>query len=178
MPKHPTAFARSRTQSVRKDPDDMARWEARARVADDADWGEACDGVSHQAIQDAAKAFFVAELAIRQLALVMDDLADTVYCDLPFTRTPYEANVHPRSFYAHVNAMKALADGLEDLSQPVEGPDRALEDDAFSWLAEVHGRLSELARLNGTPLALARMDARTAFEQVAQQVGQTVPEAL
>ena len=172
MPKHPTAFARSRT--ARHDPDDMARWEARARVADDADWGEACNGVSHQAIQDAAKAFYVAELAIRQLALVLDDLADTVYCDLPFTYAPYQANVHPRSFYAHVNDLKAIADELEEMSQPMETAD----EDVFSWLVGVHDRLEDLARLNGTPLALARMDARTAFERVAQQLGQTVPEAL
>ena len=171
MPKHPTAFARSRTAG--RDPDDMARWEARARVADDADWGEACNGVSHQAIQDAAKAFYVAEMAIRQLALVLDDLAGTVYCDLPFTYAPYQANVHPRSFYAHVNDLKAIADELEEMSQPMETAD----EDVFSWLVGVHDRLEDLARLNGTPLALARMDARTAFERVAQQLGQTVPEA-
>jgi len=50
-------------------------------------------------------------------------------------------------------------------------------DDAFSWLAEIHDELEELAELNDTSLALARMDARKAVESVGQRLGQAIPGA-
>ena len=152
-------------------PDDLDRWESLARTANDWNASEQDNGVSDAAIQDAAKAFYIAELAVRQLALVIDDLAETVYCDLPYTRD--RANVHPTSWYARINEMKAVADELDGYTEPLEG-----EEDAFSWLADVHGLIERLAELNGTNLTLARMDARKAVESVGQRLGQSIPEAL
>ena len=163
--------ARSRAGRLPTFQDDMERWEALARTANDWNASEQDNGVSDAAIQDAAKAFYVAELAIRQLALAIDDLAETVYCDLPYTRD--RANVHPTSWYARINEMKAVADELDGYSEPLEG-----EEDAFSWLADVHGLIERLAELNGTNLTLARMDARKAVESVGQRLGQSIPEAL
>ncbi len=171
MPQTKTAAARTRRSFFRgMDPDDRDRWEALARTASDWDIAEQDNGVSDAAIQDAAKAFYVAELAIRQLALALDDLASSVYCDLPYTHAL--ANVHPTSWYARVNTMKAIADTLEHYTQPVEEG-----DDAFSWLAEIHDELEELAELNDTSLALARLDARKAVESVGQRLGQAIPGA-
>ena len=112
MPQTKTAAARSRRNVFRcMDADDLDRWEALARTANDWNASEQDNGVSDAAIQDAAKAFYVAELAIRQLALALDDLASSVYCDLPYTHP--RANVHPTSWYAKINEMKAIADELE-----------------------------------------------------------------
>jgi len=149
---------------------DHARWEALARTASDHDLGEHHPGVSHGAIQDAAKALYVTELAVRQLALALEDLAEAVYLDLPYTQA--QANVHPTSWYAQVNRMKRVADELEELAEPVEDG-----DDAFSWLADVHDLIERLAELNGTSLTLARMDARKAVESVGQRLGQVIPGA-
>lgn len=171
MSRTKTAAARSRRNVFKcMDADDLDRWEALARTANDWNVSEQDNGVSDAAIQDAAKAFYVAELAIRQLALALDDLAETVYLDLPYTHP--RANVHPTSWYAKINEMKAIADALEGYSQPLED-----EDDAFSWLAEIHDHLEELAELNRTSLTLARLDARRAVESVGQRLGQTIPEA-
>lgn len=166
-----TATARTRRDFLRcMDPDDLDRWEALARTGDDWEVAEDDNGVSPGALQDAAKAFYVAELAVRQLALALDDLASSIYSDLPYTHP--RANVHPRSYYAHLNEMKSIADELEDLSQPVEEG-----DDAFSWLADILGRLEILAKQNDIPLTLARLDARRAVESVGKALGQTIPGA-
>ena len=169
MPTKPTA--RTRAGRLAHFPDDMDRWEALARTA--SDWGssEQDTGVSDAAIQDAAKAFYVAELAIRQLALTLEDLAETVYCDLPYTDP--RANVHPTSWYARVNEIKAVADELDQYAEPLDNA-----DDAFSWLADVHGLIERLAELNATNLTLARLDARRAVESVGKALGQTIPGAL
>ena len=171
MPQPSPDTARTRRNSFRRmDGTDLDQWEALARTANDWNASEQDNGVSDAAIQDAAKAFYVAELAIRQLALALDDLADTVYCDLPYTNP--RANVHPTSWYARINDMKAVADELEGYSEPVEDG-----DDAFSWLADVHDLIERLAELNRTSLTLARIDARKAVESVGQRLGQAIPGA-